>query len=186
MTHNRKPHMTVLRLAAVLLILVMLSTSMVCGRYARYTSSDAAEDSARIAAFVFHVNDTQNHYLDISDIRQPGDNKTYKFTVSNYFSDRVISEVDEEFFLSLELRGSLPLECTLTGDGDNLSVKAVEMNTTTGLDAANGAHHIFGAAVQRGVEYELTVAWPPHEKNVAYSQAGLAELVLTIAAQQVD
>lgn len=180
---NKRPfHM--MRLAAVLLVLVLLSTSIVCGRFARFVSSDTTEDSARIAAFVFHVNDTENHYLDISNIRQPGDSQTYKFTVRNYFSDRVISEVDEEFILSLELRGSLPLECTLTG-GDKLTVNAIDMDTT-GLDAANGAHHIFGAAVKQGVEYELTVTWDPNEKDVSYSRAGLAELCLSIAAQQID
>ena len=176
--------MTVLRLAAVLLILVMLSTSMVCGRYARYTSSDAAENSARIAAFVFHVNDTPNHYLDISDIRQPGDNKTYKFTVSNYFSDRVISEVDEEFFLSLELRGSLPLVCTLS-DGDTITLNGMNVNAQ-GLTSGQGAIHTFTASVKTGKEYTLTVSWPDTENDVKYSRAGLSELVLTIAAQQVD
>ena len=51
MTENRKAHVIVLRAAAVLLILVMLSTSMVAGRYARYTSSASGNDSARVAKF---------------------------------------------------------------------------------------------------------------------------------------
>ena len=61
MTENRKAHVIVLRVAAVLLILVMLSTSMVAGRYARYVSSADAEDKAHVAAFVFDVNDTVGH-----------------------------------------------------------------------------------------------------------------------------
>ena len=46
-----KPHVFVLRLAAVLLILVMLSTSMLAGRYARYASTATGGDSARVIRF---------------------------------------------------------------------------------------------------------------------------------------
>ena len=41
----------VIRAAAVLLMLVLVSTSMVTGRYARYTTSASGEDSARVARF---------------------------------------------------------------------------------------------------------------------------------------
>lgn len=182
MFQENKHPLRMMRLAAVLLVLVLLSTSIVCGRYARYASSDTAVDSARIAAFVFDVNE-ENHYLDISAIQQPGDTQTYRFTVRNH-SGSVTSEVDEEFFLTMELRGSLPLVCTLTG-GDDLAVHAKEMDAT-GLDADTGRKHVFAAAVQQNVQYELTVTWPAEEKNVIYSRAGLAELCLSVAAQQID
>lgn len=51
MNENRKLHAVVLRIAAVLLVLVMLSTSMVAGRYARYTTTASGYDAARIARF---------------------------------------------------------------------------------------------------------------------------------------
>ena len=51
MNENRKPHAIVLRAAAVLLILVLFTTSIVSGRYARYTSSATGHDSARVAKF---------------------------------------------------------------------------------------------------------------------------------------
>ena len=54
MFDNRKPHVIVLRLAAVLLILVTLSTSMIAGRYARYTTTASASDTARVAKFEVH------------------------------------------------------------------------------------------------------------------------------------
>ena len=51
MNENRKPHAIVLRAAAVLLILVLFTTSIVSGRYARYTSAATGHDSARVAKF---------------------------------------------------------------------------------------------------------------------------------------
>ena len=56
MAEKRMTHGVVLRLAAVLLILVLLSTCLVAGRYARYTSTVTASDSARVARF--EVNET--------------------------------------------------------------------------------------------------------------------------------
>jgi hypothetical protein len=40
-----------MRTAAVLLVLVMMSTALVTGRFARYTSSASGSDSARVAKF---------------------------------------------------------------------------------------------------------------------------------------
>lgn len=51
MDNKKQPHVIMLRTAAVLLILVMLSTSMVAGRFARYTTSASGSDSARVARF---------------------------------------------------------------------------------------------------------------------------------------
>lgn len=183
MQYNQKRPVHPLRMAAVLLLLVLISTSIVSGRFARYVSSDSAEHSARIAAYVFDISDTGNHYLDISGIRQPGDSATYHFTVRNH-NGSATSEVNEEFILSLELQGSLPLVCTLTR-GDSISLNAQNMDAT-GLVTGTGSVHGFTAAVQSGVEYELTVSWPENETDIRYSRAGLAQLALNVAAQQVD
>ena len=51
MSEKKNSHVIMLRLAAVLLVLVMLSTSMVAGRYARYVTQASASDSARVAMF---------------------------------------------------------------------------------------------------------------------------------------
>ena len=95
MTNNRKPHVIVLRLAAVLLILVMLSTSMVAGRYARYTSTAIASDSARVAKF--EVNEesallTQN--VPVSII--PGSTATTEIKVEN------ASEVSVRYTINID------------------------------------------------------------------------------------
>jgi len=183
MNNNQHRPIHTLRIAAVLLVLVLISTCAVSGRFARYVSSGSSQESARIAAYVFDIHDTQAHYLDISGIQKPGDSATYHFTVRNH-NGSTTSEVDEEFFLSLELQGSLPLVCQLS-EGDVMSLDAKSMDAA-GLVTNSGRIHDFSAAVQAGVDYVLTVNWPETETDIRYSRAGLAQLVLTIAAQQVD
>ena len=51
MADNRKLHVIVLRLAAVLTILVLLSGSLAAGRFARYVSTVTASDSVKVAKF---------------------------------------------------------------------------------------------------------------------------------------
>jgi len=51
MRKNRMLHVIVLRLAAVLLILVMFSASLLAGRYARYTSTISGSDSTKVPRF---------------------------------------------------------------------------------------------------------------------------------------
>lgn len=182
MNGNRKPHIFVLRAAAVLLVLVLLTTSVVSGRYARYVSTASGGDRARIAAYVFDVRDDTGHYIDVSDIRNPGDSKSYQFTVRNH--NGAVSEVNEAYLVTMELRGSLPLVCTLS-DGDTITLNGMNVNAQ-GLTSGQGAIHTFTASVKTGKEYTLTVSWPDTENDVKYSRAGLSELVLTIAAQQVD
>lgn len=179
MTENRKAHVIVLRVAAVLLILVMLSTSMVAGRYARYVSSADAEDKAHVAAFVFDVNDTVGHYINLTNIRKPGDSAIYQFSITNH--NGKTSEVSESYSLIMELRGSLPLICNLAG-GDNIVLDG----KNTGVASQAGSQHTLAASVESNVDYVLTVTWPEEENDIEYSRAGLSELVLTILAQQVD
>lgn len=58
MADNRKLHVTVLRLAAVLLILVLLSGSLAAGRFARYVSTVTASDSVKVAKFEVNATST--------------------------------------------------------------------------------------------------------------------------------
>ena len=82
MFKNGKLHGLVLRLAAVLLILVMLSTSMVAGRYARYSTTVSASDSARVAKF--SVVETGAFYKDnIAIAAIPGETCDNILTVQN-------------------------------------------------------------------------------------------------------
>ena len=47
---------TMMRLAAVLLVVALLTTSVICGTFAKYTSADTATDSARVAKWDIQLN----------------------------------------------------------------------------------------------------------------------------------
>lgn len=81
MNENRKPHAIVLRAAAVLLILVLFTTSIVSGRYARYTSAATGHDSARVAKFHVTESGAVDQKLKV-DIR-PGEIVKQDITVHN-------------------------------------------------------------------------------------------------------
>lgn len=167
-----------LRSAAVLLLLVLISTSIVSGRYARYASAASSQDGARIAAYVFDLHDTSGQYIDISDITKPGDSVTYSFTVTNK-NDTWVSEVSENYQITMELRGSLPLSCQLSGNGETL--------TATGVyQVKSGTEYNFQASTETAHSYTLTVLWPAEQNDLKYANAGLAELVLYVRAEQVD
>lgn len=70
-----------MRTVAVLLMLVLLSTGIVSGRYARYVSSASGEDGARVAKFDVTVSDNAFSSFFTVNIR-PGDSikKTVKVT----------------------------------------------------------------------------------------------------------
>lgn len=86
MAESRKLHTVFLRIAAALLVLVMLSTALVAGRFARYISSVSVSDQARVALF-----DVESHLERQSD-------GTYRLTVTNRsevtVSYRVLVEMD--------------------------------------------------------------------------------------------
>lgn len=166
--------------AAVLLYLALVSTYMISGLYARYavTSSDGA--SARVAAFVFDVNDTSEHFMDITAVDAPGKSQTFQFVVRNDNASR-LSEVAEEYKLALEIHGSLPLTVEVTGaDGTKLNLSepiAQVLESDVRSFPAGEAHTD---------TYTMTVTWPKSENDLQYANAGLSEIVLRISAWQVD
>lgn len=175
-----------LRLAMVLLMMVMLTSWMTSGLLARYTAQFSGSDKARVADFVFDVSDTGNVSVDLSGIQKPGDQVSCTFTVTNSDAQGT-SEVKENYQMELELRGSLPLVCQLTENNQSL-VKVTGNAITEAPGVASGESSVctFNAAVQATKTYTLTVTWPEAENDLKFSRAGLAELVLTIAAEQVD
>ena len=81
MNENRKPHAIVLRAAAVLLILVLFTTSIVSGRYARYTSSATGHDSARVAKFRVTEEGIDGQMIKVSIA--PGQTEKHEIIVHN-------------------------------------------------------------------------------------------------------
>ena len=172
----------IFRIAAVLLCLTMISVYMTGGLYAKYTATAEGGDGARVAAFVFDVNDVteEEHFVDVSEVNEPGKSKTFQFLVRNYNTSRS-SEVAENYQLFAELHGSLPLTVTVTGDDET------NMNlTNSAAQVAESSVNSFQAGEQGKHTYTVTVTWPESEKDLQYANAGLSEVVLRISAWQVD
>ena len=181
MNENRRPYMIPLRVAAVLLVLSLMTTSFVSGRYARYTTSDSGAASARIAAYVFDVRDNEGHMVTLTQIQNPGDDEDFSFSIANYRGNegnKVVSEVAEDFVMNIKLLSSLPLTITMTGNGKTVVL--------SGVSGETGDEHSFAASVASDVTYTLTVDWPETENDIEYSRAGIAALFLTVNAQQAD
>ncbi len=165
--------------AAILLCLTLISTYMTSGLYARYAAVSGGSDSARVAAFVFDVEDTSNHFIDVSEVDAPGKSATFQFSVRNSDASRS-SEVTEAYQIHAEIHGSLPLEVTVVGEGERItlsdSAAQESVSAVKSFQAGENGVHI----------YQVTVTWPEEEKNLQYANAGLSEVALRISAWQVD
>ena len=158
MTENRKAHVIVLRAAAVLLILVMLSTSMVAGRYARYTSSASGNDSARVAKFrVTESGDLKTTFIvKIS----PGKSVDKIITVAND------SEVAVEY------------EIIARNEHNNLPLQFQLMDGGTPVDAAK-------LAPGKTKDLTFRIIWEAGYTSDSY--IGMVDAIqLTITATQID
>jgi len=169
-----------LRAAAVLLCLALVTACMTSGLYARYAATTSGSDSARVAAFVFDVNDTSAHFLDVSEVNAPGKSQTFQFEVRNDNTSR-ISEVTEEYKLHIELHGSLPLTVEVTAD-DNAKLDLTESASQV---LESGVRSFLAGEAQKNT-YTMTVTWPENENDLQYANAGLSEIVLRVSAWQVD
>lgn len=106
MKENRRTPVIALRAAAVLLILVMMTTSIVSGRYARYTNSATVSDSARVAKYDVSVKAITGDQI----VLDPNSSNT----VSYNFSVTSNSEVTVEYDLVIELRKELQAGISLS------------------------------------------------------------------------
>lgn len=172
MTNNRKPHVIVLRLAAVLLILVMLSTSMIAGRYARYVTTATFEDSARVARFNIVEEFSEPLFTDVGARIQPGTTTLEGITIKNY------SEVAVDFVI------------TVTSQYDNLPLSFEMKDGETELDktvSANGVTTFIGriGPNQQEKAFKLFISWPIEENGIQYS--GKVDVIrVSVNAIQVD
>ena len=174
-----------MRAAGGLLCFTMASIWLVSGLYARFTTGDSGGDEARVAAFVFVVDDeAQSRIVDISGVKKPGDTQSYTFVVQNS-SGSTVSEVAEAATVTLSLNGSLPLTCTVAEGTDNKA--SVTENGGTAAVTQSGVLHSFDAALELNKTYTLTVAWPDTANDIEYASAGaISKLVMTVTGTQID
>ena len=163
-------HIFVMRLAAVLLSLVMLTTGLVSGRYARYATSETGSDSARVAKFTV----TQSILQGETDLTQtipmpeikPGDTVVINIVLEYDTEVAVRSTVDvQSLYSNLPLTISVQEKGTLSSQSSNFSAEYRPGTFTK--------------------EYEAAITWVQGSNDVDY--IGMVDLItITVTSEQVD
>lgn len=163
-------HTIVLRLAAVLLSLVLITTGLVSGRYARYVTSARGSDSARVAKFTV----TQSILQGETDLTQtipmpeikPGETVNIDILVRHDTEVAVCNTVEVD-----SVYDNLPLTISVQEKGTEKSGSS-----------------IFTAVYGPGVftkEYEAAITWVRGSNDLDY--IGMVDLIIiTVTSEQVD
>lgn len=166
MTKIGKPHVIVLRLAAALLILVMLTTGMVFGRYARYTSAATDGNSARVAKYEISVSSDSNESITLSN----GAPASYSFSVISE------SEVSVKYDLTFVLPQALPA-------GIDISLKCGDETKKPEQTDNQYIAKNAGTFSPQGGTHEYTLIFTATQPVAAGSLTGIS---IRVDARQVD
>lgn len=173
MGQKREVHTILLRLAAVLLSLVLITTGIISGRYARYVTSASGSDSARVAKFSITRSiqvdgvaaKTQTQTVPMPEIK-PGETVTIDVVVEHDTEVAVRNTIE---FRSVY--NNLPL-----------TISVQEKGTEPSLSSTFTAVYSPGRFTK---EYEAAITWTPGSNDVDY--IGMVDLItITVTSEQVD
>ncbi len=175
-----KKQLTFGRIVSYLLYLSLVCTLIFGVTYARYSTEVTGGASAQTAAVALDSS------LDLASSLEgikPGSTSEIKFEVSNQ-KDEVVSEVAQEYTVTLLTTGNLPLEFTLAsapgtaGSGESYVVKKEGGNYIW-------SGGLFPAGKAETHKYTLTVSWPK-DANDAKLMNEIDAISLRIDAHQVE
>ena len=162
MNRSEKAKNWIMRLAAVLLCLVLVTTWATGKMYARYTTRVTVSDQARVAKFNITETGDLTHEIKIDNMK-PGETRDFTVEVTSS------SEVAVYYTIAVEnVYKNLPLEFTMrNAAGEKIEKATIAPNET---DAKT---------------YTLRVTWPKEKADPAC--AGKVDLLaITLTAAQVD
>lgn len=172
---NRAPVNWMLRAASILLCLVLVSSYLVCGMFARYTTSASGSDSARVAKFEIKGGEISSSMITADLV--PGEIKACEIKIENKSEVAVDYEV-----IIKKMESNLPLtfkvyDTSYTGDEGYL----------TGVTDATGettfSAHLVPNSEQK--TYKLFIEWPKEKNSSKY--AGYVDTIqVTVSATQID
>lgn len=189
---DRKKYETILwQILLVLLTFTMLSFWMLGNLYARYVTEADGEDGARVAAYVFQLEDgSSSQILNLEQVKKPGDTQEYTFSVTNK-KKNMISEVAQSYTIQLEVEGSMPLICEIVEQSEaeteaGTSVCKAE-HTKNVVNSSSSSVIRIPAAEEYTKAYKMTVTWPETYNDETYASAsGTSVVTLTVDAQQLQ
>lgn len=169
-------HLTAGRVARYLLFLVIACAVVLGVSFARYVTVVQGQGLGQVAGVALDV--SGDGAVDVtSQLRgmKPGDTRTVGFTVTNE-KDGTVSEVAQEYSVSVETTGNLPLTYALTASGEAGSGSFVG---GSGLSWAGGVLP-YGSASH---SYTLMVSWPEDAAGSVFADE-IDRVVLRVDAHQ--
>ena len=165
----KKINRILMRTAAVLLALVLVTSGIVTGRYARYVTTATYEDGARVAKF--NIMEEGKFVTQMRADIAPGITKEL-IAIKNY------SEVAVEFTVTVDnVYDNLPLTFEIW-DGDTTLSKSENADGVVTFTGSVGP-------MQQERVLQLGIVWPAGSGNLQY--CGRVDLIrVTVDAVQID
>lgn len=164
------------RRLAWLIYAVVVTALISATTLSRYMTTVTGTGTAAVA----HVALGGSHTIDVSGM-QPGETRTVSFSVTNA-KDGVISDVAQDYTVSVATTGNLPLTFALaTGNGDTNANHAL----TQGDTANSWSGGSLPPTTSTTHNYTLTVTWPGSENDPKYARE-VDAVTLTVDAVQAD
>ena len=184
-----KINKTLLFTIAILYLAITISMHLLTGIYAKYSARNTAVSDSRVASFVFNIDDGYINFDNLAkNIKKPGDKVEFEFVVTNEKATSV-SEVAQEYAISLTQNGTLPLTTTLYKiDSSNNKVALFALN---GFNDLNNIKAQLKPGTKEVVKYVIVIEWTVGEnevnKNPIYGEMGnFCQIKLEIQSEQID
>lgn len=199
---------TMMRLASVLLVAVLMTTCVISGTFAKYTSTYTATDSARVAKWAFKVDDTDvtstfdfdlfntvcdyNETTDDADVKDTGADGAVLIAPGTQGSASVVltnaSEVNAKYAVAFSAiyNTDIPLQWSTNGTGWNNNISDLDIAATT--IAMGGTATI---AIYWRWAFESGVEGAPTQTDVTDTALGLTgtdtvTFSATVTVTQID
>ena len=179
MKHNKR--LIVLRLIAIVLCLMFITSKYITKTLAKYTSSDFASDSARVATFFIGSDDTKAPISFSINNMKAGDTLTYDFAIVNYTGDK-LTETAYTYNFSVSTLGNLPLTITVS---QNSKSGTGEFATIDPVSKTSGVNGTMDCNTKSSHTYTITITWDKNELDYKYTQE-VDMLIINYTCTQVD
>lgn len=178
-----KKHLTKSRVIAYLTLLAAVTLVVTAVTYSRYQTKINGNAVASVAAWESEVGTIS---LDVSGL-VPGGEKTFEFQVSNE-KDGKVSEVSQEYSITVKTTGNLPLTFQLEKNTDSTETDGTYV-TTGKIAIQEGSGSAAGGQLphsKRTVhQYVLKACWPADETDTRYADE-IDMVTLCVDAHQME
>lgn len=172
-----KKQLTMGRLLCYFLCLTAALAAVLGVSYARYSSQVSGSTGASVAAAV--LGQTSSQAIDVSGLK-PGDSRDFSVQVLNFSAGKV-SEVEQEYTITVKTQGNLPLTVSLKAENADAPAGNLKEENGVWKTVLPGS---LPAAVATTHAYTLTISWPAADRAADYA-GEIDALTLEIDAQQV-